>query len=152
MKKLFYFAFLTFLVPQLYAQEKKEVYDESLAKSLNADDYGMKNYVFCILKSGSNTSLSKEETSKVFAGHMQNISRLANEGKLVVAGPFGKNDKNYRGIYIFNVATIAEAEQLVATDPAVQAKVLEFELTPWYSTAALQEINKIHPKIAKKSY
>ena len=75
--------------------------------------------------------------------------KLAKEGKLVVAGPFMKNDRNYRGIYIFNVETIEEAKALVATDPAIKANLLEAELTPWYCTAALQETVKIHDKIAK---
>ena len=133
-----------------FSQETDTKYDESLAKSLKADEYGMKKYVFCLLKSGTNTTASKEETKKLFEGHMANIGKLAKEGKLVVAGPFMKNDRNYRGIYIFNVETIEEAEALVATDPAINAKLLEAELTPWYSTAALQETLKIHEKIAKK--
>lgn len=133
-----------------FSQETDTKYDESLAKSLKADDYGMKKYVFCLLKSGTNTTASKEETKKLFEGHMANIGKLAKEGKLVVAGPFMKNDRNYRGIYIFNVETIEEAKALVATDPAINAKLLEAELTPWYATAALQETLKIHEKIAKK--
>lgn len=133
-----------------FSQETDTKYDESLAKSLKADEYGMKKYVFCLLKSGTNTTASKEETKKLFEGHMANIGKLAKEGKLVVAGPFMKNDRNYRGIYIFNVETIEEAKALVATDPAINAKLLEAELTPWYATAALQETLKIHEKIAKK--
>jgi uncharacterized protein YciI len=133
----------------LFSQETNYVYDEKLAKSLNADEYGMKQYVFCILKTGSNITATPEEKSNLFKGHMANINRLAKEGKLVVAGPFMKNDKNYRGLYIFNVNTIEEAKALVATDPAVKANLLEAELTPWYGTAALQEILKIHEKIAK---
>lgn len=133
-----------------FSQETDTKYDESLAKSLKADEYGMKKYVFCLLKSGTNKTASKEETKKLFEGHMANIGKLAKEGKLVVAGPFMKNDRNYRGIYIFNVETIQEAQALVATDPAINAKLLEAELTPWYATAALQETLKIHEKIAKK--
>lgn len=132
------------------SQETESKYDENLAKSLNADERGMKKYVFCLLKSGTNTTASKEETQKLFEGHMSNINKLAKEGKLVIAGPFMKNDRNYRGIYVFNVETIEEAKALVATDPAIQAKLLEAELTPWYATAALQETLKIHEKIAKK--
>lgn len=113
-----------------FSQETDTKYDESLAKSLKADEYGMKKYVFCLLKSGTNTTASKEETKKLFEGHMANIGKLAKEGKLVVAGPFMKNDRNYRGIYIFNVETIEEAQALVATDPAINAKLLEAELTP----------------------
>ncbi|MDQ8013877.1 MAG: YciI family protein [Flavobacterium nitrogenifigens] len=132
-----------------FSQETEVKYDEALAKSLHADEYGMKKYVFCLLKSGSNTTASKEETKKLFAGHMENIGKLAKEGKLAVAGPFMKNDRNYRGIYIFNVETVEEAKALVATDPAIKANLLEAELTPWYCSAALQEIPKMHEKIAK---
>jgi uncharacterized protein YciI len=133
----------------LFSQEANSAYDEKLAKSLNADERGMKHYVFCILKTGSNTTATDEEKNNLFKGHMANITRLAKEGKLALAGPFMKNDKNYRGLYIFNVGTIEEAKELVATDPAVQANIFEAELTPWYGTAALQETLKIHEKITK---
>ncbi|WP_343618580.1 YciI family protein [Flavobacterium sp.] len=145
---IFILAFLLFSTIG-FSQETETKYDETLAKSLHADEYGMKKYVFCLLKSGTNTTASKEETQKLFEGHMANINKLAKEGKLVVAGPFMKNDRKYRGIYIFNVETIDEAKALVATDPAIKANLLEAELTPWYSSAALQEITKIHDKIAK---
>ncbi|KFF16915.1 YciI family protein [Flavobacterium hydatis] len=150
MKKTILLLVFLFMNVIVFSQETEVKFDENLAKSLNADDYGMKKYVFCLLKSGTNTTASKEESKKLFEGHMANIGKLAKEGKLVVAGPFMKNDKNYRGIYIFNVATIEEAKELVATDPAINANLLEAELIPWYATAALQETLKIHEKIAKK--
>ncbi|MBW4360805.1 YciI family protein [Flavobacterium taihuense] len=134
----------------LFSQETNSSYDEKLAKSLNADERGMKQYVFCILKTGSNTTATDEEKNELFKGHMANITKLAKEGKLVLAGPFMKNDRNYRGIYIFNVNTVEEAKALVVTDPAVKANIFEVELTPWYGTAALQETLKIHEKITKK--
>ncbi|AWK07159.1 hypothetical protein HYN56_24190 [Flavobacterium crocinum] len=145
---IFFLAFLFFSIIG-FSQETETKYDEKLAKSLNADEYGMKKYVFCLLKSGSNTTASKEESKKMFEGHMANINKLAKEGKLSVAGPFMKNDRNYRGIYIFNVETVEEAKKLVETDPAIKANLLEAELTPWYCSAALQEIPKMHEKIAK---
>lgn len=135
-----------------HAQETKSTYDEKLAKELGADEHGMKMYVFCILKTGSNTTATKEEKAKYFEGHMANINRLAKEGKLAVAGPFEKNERNYRGIFIFNVTTIEEAQALVETDPAVKAKIFEVELTPLYCTAALMELSKIHDKIAKTKF
>jgi uncharacterized protein YciI len=150
MKKSILLIAFSFLITIGFSQETETKYDENLAKSLNADQNGMKKYVFCLLKTGSNITASKEETQKLFEGHMTNINKLAKEGKLVVAGPFMKNNRNYRGIYIFNVATIEEAEALVVTDPAIKANLLEAELTPWYATAALQETLKIHEKISKK--
>lgn len=149
MKKNIYLLSLLLWANAFFAQENKTPYDEKLAKELGADDYGMKTYVFCILKTGSNTTATKEERSKYFEGHMENINRLAKEGKLVVAGPFMKNDRNYRGIFIFNCSTVEEAQKLVETDPAVKAKIFEVELTPWYSSAALMEVSKNHDKIAK---
>jgi uncharacterized protein YciI len=150
MKNIFLLFFML-LGSTAFAQQEN-TYDEKLAKELGADDYGMKTYVFCILKTGSNTTATPEEQSKLFKGHMENIIKLSNEGKLSVAGPFMKNDKNYRGIFIFNVSTIEEAKILVESDPAVQAKIFEAELTLWYSSAALQEVGKIHEKISKNKF
>ena len=140
-----------FLNVSLKAQTENKNYDESLAKSLNADDYGMKKYVLVMLKPGSNTDTSKSVTDSVFTGHMNNINRLDESGELVVAGPIMKS-KEYRGIFIFNVETIEEAKALIETDPAVSAKFLEPEMFLWYGTAALMETTKIHRKIEKYSF
>ena len=148
MKNLFY----ALLLLSGYAnaqQDNLTPYDEKLAKELGADEYGMKHYVFCILKTGTNTTATPDERKKYFEGHMANINKLAEEGKLVVAGPFMKNDRNYRGIFIFNCTTTEEAMKLVETDPAVKAKIFDVELTPWYSSAALMEVSKNHDKITK---
>lgn len=126
-------------------------YDAELAKKLGADERGMKMYVMCILKTGPNDSkiTDKKERDEIFAGHFANINRLADEGKLAVAGPFGKNDKSFRGLYIFNVPTIEEAEKLVVLDPAVKAGVFVPDLTLWYGSAAMLTINDVHKKIQK---
>jgi uncharacterized protein YciI len=125
-------------------------YDAKLAKKLGADERGMRSYVLCILKTGPNDGdIKGEERKAAFAGHFANIKRLADEGKLAVAGPFGKNDKTYRGLYIFNVATVEEAEKLVILVPAVKAGVFVYELTPWYGTAALMATPERHKKLEK---
>ena len=125
-------------------------FDAELARRLGADERGMKSYVLCILKTGpKDADVKGQERKEIFAGHFANITRLAEEGKLAVAGPFGKNDKSYRGLYIFNVATVEEAEKLVVLDPAVKAGVFVAELTPWYGTAALMVVNETHKKLAK---
>lgn len=142
---------LFFLVSMITisAQTANPNYDEALAKKLGADDYGMKQYVLVILKTGENTTATKEETSTAFRGHMENINRLVEEGKLIVAGPLGKNDKTYRGIFILDVPTVEEAGELVQTDPAVKSKLLAVELFPWYGSAALAEYLAVSDKIWK---
>ncbi len=128
----------------------RPAYDADLAQKLGADERGMRTYVLCILKTGPRDAEIKGDARKeLFAGHFANINRLADEGKLAVAGPFGKNDKSWRGLYVFNVATVEEAETLVALDPAVSAGIFVFELTPWYGSAALMATNEIHKKIEK---
>ena len=135
-----------------YAQTNNSNYDAALAKKLGADDYGMKNYVMVILKTGPAKIESKEKLNELFKGHMANINKLADEGKLVVAGPFGANDKDYRGIFIFNVKTVEEANALLAGDPAIKEKLFEAEILPWYGSAALGEYLETHKKIEKKSH
>ena len=148
MKKIYLFGLILISFTTVFSQENKD-FDAKLAKDVGADDYGMKTYVFCILKTGTNSTATAEERQKYFEGHMANINKLADEKKLVVAGPFMKNDKNYRGIFIFNCTTIEEAKALVDSDPAVAANMFEAELTLWYSSAALMMVNENHNKIAK---
>ncbi len=129
---------------------KKPKYNEKLAKKLGADERGMKMYVMCILKTGpKDAEIKGKERDDIFAGHFANISRLAAQGKLAVAGPFEKNDWTYRGLYIFNVATIEDAEKLVVLDPAVKAGVFVPELTLWYGSAALMTVPETHKKLQK---
>jgi uncharacterized protein YciI len=124
-------------------------YDAKLAEKLGADERGMKTYVFVMLKRGKAT-FEAEKRKSLVNGHMENIGRLADAGKLVLAGPFMDN-KDWRGIYIFDVRTIEEAEKLVLTDPAIKEGVFEVELHPWYGSASLAEVVKIHKKIQKKA-
>jgi uncharacterized protein len=131
------------------AQASNPGYDKALADSLGANEYGMKAYVLVILKTGSNTSLSKPASDSLFTGHMKNIMRLAEEGKLIVSGPMKKNDRSYRGIFILNVPAIEDAKSLMAADPAITGKLLEVEYYQWFGSAALPMYLPFHKKIEK---
>lgn len=137
-------------------QEKKPfnqadslTYDSTLAVQLGADDYGMKKYVMAFLKAGPNRSQDAATAAELQRAHMDNIGRMAKEGKLVLAGPF-LDGGELKGIYIFNVETIEEAKALTETDPAIQAGRLVMELHPWYGSAATMMINEWHEKLQKK--
>lgn len=124
-------------------------FDAELAGKLGADDYGMKKYVMAFLKAGPNRDRTEEEANELQRQHLDNIHRMAEAGKLIIAGPF-LDDGEIRGIYIFNVETVEEAQALTETDPAIQAGSLIMELHPWYGSAALMQVNEIHQKVAKK--
>jgi len=122
------------------------VYDSLLARELGADLYGMKQYVMAFLLKGDKSSADSTEAARLQRAHLDNITKMAGEGKLLLAGPFLDNT-DLRGIYLFNVSTVEEAIELTASDPAIKAGVLKMELHPWYGSAALQLLNDIHATI-----
>ncbi|OJU24482.1 MAG: hypothetical protein BGN92_14435 [Sphingobacteriales bacterium 41-5] len=124
-------------------------YNKQLAEKLGADEYGMRMYQFVILKTGSAKIENKDSINSLFRGHLANIGRLADEGKLVIAGPFGKNEKQYRGLYIFKTKDKSETEILLQSDPAIKAGLLAAEIYPWYGSAALETYLPFHKQIEK---
>jgi uncharacterized protein YciI len=132
------------------SEETEEMtYDSILATKVGADDYGMKKYVMAFLKAGPNRDQDSVTAAQLQRAHLDNIFRLADEGKLVLAGPF-LDGGDLKGVYVFNVTTIEEAKALTETDPAVQAGRFVMELHPWYGSAATMMINDWHKKVQKK--
>lgn len=125
-------------------------FNSQLADELGADNYGMKRYVLAVLKAGPHRTQNPEEAAELQREHMENINRLANEGHLVLAGPF-LDDGEMRGIFLFDVATVEEARKLAETDPAVQAGRLLLEYHPWYGSAAILKVNEMHQQISKET-
>ncbi len=125
------------------------VYDAPLAKSLGADDNGMRSYVLVILKTGPKKTADKAERARIFEGHFANMNRLAEDKKLAVAGPLdGKEDR--RGIFILATGDIDEARSWVATDPVIISGEMVAEYHKFFSSAALMMVNEVHGKIEKR--
>lgn len=136
----------------LLAQAPDPQYDKNLADSLGADEYGMKSYLFVILKTGTNQPTDKHLLDSLFRGHLDNITRTAKMNKLVVAGPMEKNDNNYRGLFIMNVKNIEEAKELLDADPTIKNHIFDTEFYGWYGSAALPLYLKSHDRIAKTKF
>ena len=126
-------------------------FDAALAQSVGADDYGMRRYVLVILKSGPKRMPAGAQRDEMFKGHMANINRLAEEGKLALAGPFDGVD-GWRGLFILAVTDIEEAKKLVATDPVISSGEMIAEYHKYYGSAALMLVNDAHKTVAKKSF
>jgi uncharacterized protein YciI len=141
-----------FILNTAYSQKTNPNYNADLAKRLGADDYGMKYYIFVILKTGSDVPEDKELRQQSFAGHMKNIKKMVEEGKLIVAGPMDANEKSYRGIFILDVKTTEEAQELLKTDPAIKEGFLDVELFKWYGSAALSEYLEASDKVWKTGF
>jgi uncharacterized protein YciI len=128
-------------------------FDQALAKSLGADDYGMRNYVLVILKTGPTKVPAGPGRDEMFKGHMANIGRLSAAGKLALAGPFaGDGTDGWRGLFLLAVADVEEAKQLVATDPVIMKGEMVAEYHNWYGSAATMLVPDAHKKLAKQSF
>ncbi len=127
------------------------VYDAVLAEQLGADDLGMRSYVLAILKTGPQDAAitDKDQRAELFAGHFSNMGKLAEEGKLVLAGPLGGEDGR-RGLFILNTPDIATAQEWVATDPTIEAGIFTVDYSKYYGSAALMQVNEVHARIQKK--
>ncbi|HUR66209.1 MAG TPA: YciI family protein [Chitinophagaceae bacterium] len=95
----------------------------------------IKQYWLVILKTGLQDKVITDSTerSTIFKGHFANMERLYYDGVLKAAGPFGKNDLTWRGLFILDCASKEEAEKQVKTDPSVLAGVFIYDIVPWYS-------------------
>ena len=93
----------------------------------------MKTVYFGFLKKGPNRKEGDDKTPEVQdlqKAHIANIMRLAETKKLVMAGPFDE-DGDLRGVFVFRVDTLKEAQELAATDPMIKIDRLKIDLYPW---------------------
>jgi len=148
MKSLF--TILSLILFSTFINGQDKGFDQKLADSVGADQYGMKTYYLVILKKGKTEIMDKAMKSELMKGHMGNINKLAKDGKLIVAGPMlEKNQNDYSGIFILDAKTKEEAESLVLTDPSVKAGIFDVEIYKWYGSAALPLYLKSHDKVTK---
>ncbi len=99
-------------------------------------------FVLALLKTGPRQQpLSKDESARIFGGHMANMQSLATAGRLVMAGPYGKqkSDPLLRGVFVLATADVAEAKAWCETDPGFAEGVFRFELAAFTTNAALRE-------------
>jgi uncharacterized protein YciI len=105
-------------------------WSEDVMKKTTTPEKTMTAYLAFLVRGDKWTPEKTPQTEAIQKAHMDNINRLAEMKKLVVAGPFGDNG-TLRGIFVFRVDSLEEARMLAATDPAVQAGRLALQIHPW---------------------
>jgi hypothetical protein len=72
---------------------------------------------------------------EVVSDHFAYLVGLIGEGLVETAGPFHRAEERvgerFVGLVVFTVA-VGEARRLTASDPAVVAGLMEYDVLPWY--------------------
>lgn len=90
--------------------------------------HAQESYVFVFLnKKPDARELPESELKRIMEGHLENINRLAKEGKLLVAGPFDGGG----GIFILNTTSVEEGGKWLENDPGVQEGRWRLEMFPF---------------------
>ena len=98
----------------------------------------MRTYIVGFLRKGPKWTPEKTaETKKLQEGHMANINRMAETGKLILAGPFS-DSTDLRGMFVFDLTDVEEAKAMAEQDPAVQAGRLVIDWHPWFSASGIR--------------
>jgi len=127
MKKTRLFILVFVLIPLIsFGQDEFEMTEGDTT-------YTMKKYYLVLLKANPDKEpLDSAKVMEIQQAHLDNINRLADLGKIVIAGPMG-DDGHLRGIFVMDCISLEEAESLVQTDPAIRGKRLLAEVHPWWA-------------------
>jgi len=120
------------VVTPLPAEESKPSASASAHPSAAPIEFD--SFILVLLVRPANApDLPKADLDKLQEGHMANMRRLADEGKLFKAGPTEDfSGRNVRGIFIFKTDSVDQAREWVATDPSVKAGRLAPEFMKWF--------------------
>lgn len=129
------------------ASPTKPAFDAALAQRVGADERGMRRYVLVILRTGPKRMPDGDARTAMFAGHMANITRLADAGKLVLAGPFAQDPAGWRGLFLLAVESVDEARALTGTDPVIVEGEMVADYHPWYGSAAAMVLPETHARL-----
>lgn len=107
-------------------------------KSATPDPPSMCQYFVALLYSGPSRDADDAEVQQIQAAHRSRIRELIASGEMVVAGPFDGGE--LRGMFIYDVASMEQAEALAESDPAIQAGRLRAEIHAWWGPTSLRDL------------
>ena len=109
--------------------------DEQAWRDVNEHFPQMTIYYIYLLKKGPTwTPDPTPEIEALQEAHLANLRRLGELGKLVLNGPLLDSfatSGEIRGIGVLKTSSLAEAQELIGTDPMVKVGRLIFELHAW---------------------
>ena len=91
-------------------------------------------YIYLLRKGPAWSPETTPEIEALQEAHLANMKRLGDMGKLVLNGPLLDSfatSGEIRGIGVLKTSSLAEAQELISTDPMVKVGRLIFELHTW---------------------
>jgi hypothetical protein len=104
-----------------------EITDEYMQAQLATS----REYVLVLLKEGENYRMEDGRDAIVWEHGRRNFSLRA-DGRAAIVGPVVDDDTDLCGVMIFN-AGAAEAAEIIAGDPAVEAGIFTYEVRTFRS-------------------
>lgn len=85
----------------------------------------VRDYVFVFIRTGPLRTPTPEQSQEAMQGHFTNMGRLADEGKLLIAGPYAdpRPTPDHRGLLVMDETEVAKGLELANTDPAAEMGV-----------------------------
>lgn len=120
---------LSFLVTSAVGLNAQRTFDVTIADST----YHMKQYWFVLYSTGADTAkLDSTASATLLNAHLAHQDQQAKRGLIAIAGPYGKNDADWRGLLLYDCETQEEVEGYLRQDPMVKAGRLAYTIAPWY--------------------
>ncbi len=134
MKAIKFLIFLSFVMIANFslAQSKMQAAKTPVKEKAKIDEGEMKTYVMVFLKKGPNRTHPKEEAAKIQEGHMAHLTKMHQEGILLMAGPF-MDDEDIKGILVMLADEESQIKDMVEQDPAIKSGRLIAEYHRWYT-------------------
>ena len=104
-----------------------------------------RDYVFVFITTGPLRTPTPEQSQEAMRGHFANMQRLAAEGELLIAGPFGepRSDPGHRGLFVFDETTLEGGLALARTDPAAEMGVFTMTAHLFTTDAPLTDLPRL---------
>jgi len=129
MQKTIYILAL-FLSVSLFGSTGEE--KESSKKDTEVNKSEPITYVIGIVKRGENWEQDSLRAFELQEKHLKFLDKLIADGKLSASGPLTSSSEA-RGLYVFKVETIKEAQALTAKDEAMRAGWIAMDFHVWKS-------------------
>ena len=114
-----------------YCQQERYNKDSLDLEKKAFQKHGLHQYWLVLIKPGEQ-NIDADVRKKIMESHFANMKVLADKGVLKMAGPMGKNELGWSGIFIFDCPQ-NDLDEYLSGDDAINTGYFATEIAPWYA-------------------